>query len=322
MDIIAFGECLIDLLNEGGPLSFQGSAGGAPCNVLAQAAKLNRQCALISMVGEDYFGGWLRAYLGGLGIDTRYIQTTRQAQTTLAFVTLDTGGNRRFSFYRKPGADMLLRPENVPLEAVEETRMFVYGGVSLTKDPARSTLFDTLRRLRGKSVLKIYDPNLRFPLWEGDLDTARKISARGMEFADIVKLSEEELTFLMESACEQEAAHAVLASTPARLLLVTKGAQGCSYYTRTYSGHLNTYDTCVQDTTAAGDSFLGAFLHRLLELSGAIDSLSAQQLEACMDYANAAGAVTASQKGAISSLPDDERIRECQKATPKCGKSC
>ncbi len=318
MDIIAFGECLVDLLNQGGPLSFQGSAGGAPCNVLAQAAKLGRKCALISMVGQDYFGDWLRAYLGELGIDTQYILATRQAQTTLAFVTLDTGGNRRFSFYRKPGADMLLRPEDVPLEAVERARMFVYGGVSLTKDPARSTLFDTLRSLRGKSVLKIYDPNLRFPLWEGDLDAARKISAQGMEFADVIKLSEEELTFLTESACEQEAAQAVFARSPARLLLVTKGAHGCTYYTHAYTGHLNTYDTQVKDTTAAGDSFLGAFLHRLLGLSGTSGGLSAQQLEACVDYANAAGALTASQKGAIASLPNDRMIRDCQRNIPKC----
>ncbi len=317
MDIIAFGECLIDLLNEGGELCFRGSAGGAPCNVLAQAAKLGRKCALVSMVGNDYFGDWLCAYIAGLGIDTQYIHRTDQARTTLSFVTLDREQNRHFSFYRNPGADMLLRPSDVPLEAIRSARVFVYGGVSLTKNPARSTLFDTLEKLRGSSVLKAYDPNLRFPLWEGDLKAAREISFQGMEYADIIKLSGEELLFLTGCSAIRDGARRVLSRTPARLVLVTKGALGCEYYTRSGSGGLNTYDTIIRDTTAAGDSFLGAFLHRLLEVDGDPETLGSHHLEDCIDYANAAGATTASCKGAIASLPDDRAIRECQRTVPR-----
>lgn len=319
MDLIAFGECLIDMLHAGGELSFRGSAGGAPCNVLAQAARLGRRCALVSMVGEDYFGEWLRDYLKGLGIDTQYVRTTGQACTTLAFVTLDREQNRHFSFYRKPGADMLLQPEDVPLDAIAKARAFVYGGVSLTKDPARSTLLDTLQKLHGRPVLKVYDPNLRFPLWEGDLEAARRITCRGMEYADVVKLSDEELAFLTGCPAEGEAVREIFAHTPAQLVLVTKGAHGCAYYTRSYSGRLSTYDTRVQDTTAAGDSFLGAFLHRLLAVEGGLDQIDRHRLEACVDYANAAGAVTASGKGAICSLPDDRMIADCQRTVPHIG---
>ncbi len=317
MDIIAFGECLIDMLNQGDPLAFQGSAGGAPCNVLAQASKLGQKCALISMVGQDYFGDWLRAYIGSIGVDTQYIKTTNQAHTTIAFVTLDQSGNRNFSFYRKPGADMLLCPEDIPLSAIKNARIFVYGGVSLTKDPARSTLFNTLNMLDGQKVVKVYDPNLRFPLWEGDLESAKKISLIGMEYADIIKLSDEELAFLTECQSERDAARMVFDQTPARLLLVTKGAAGCTYYTHSHIDHLDTYHTKVQDTTACGDSFLGAFLHRILALNATAESISIEQISDCIDYANAAGAMTASRKGAISSLPDDAEIRECQKIIPR-----
>ncbi len=316
LQVFAFGECLIDMLNTNPGLSFQGAPGGAPCNVLAQMTLLGHSCALISAVGQDAFGAFLLNYLKERGICTDHIHVTKQAQTTLAFVMLDENHNRHFSFYRNPGADMFIEKQHIPIESIRQANVFVYGGVSMTEDPARSTLFDTLDQIKDSDVLKAFDPNLRFALWK-DPKTARDVTVRGMAYADIVKLSDEELLFLTACSSEADAVSLLFSRYPIKLLLVTKGPCGCTYYTRHRSKHLNTYNTCVQDTTASGDSFFGSFLHRLLLFGKDVLQLSDTELDECVDYANAAGAMTATRKGAITALPDDHEIIHCQRCVPK-----
>ena len=317
-DLISIGELLIDFFpGATGALEFTGKPGGAPCNVAAQAMRLGHRTAVISKLGCDQFGSCLKDYVRELGIESRYISFTAEANTTLAFVHLDESGNRSFSFCRKPGADQMLTAADLPMEELLQAGMVVFGGVGLSAQPIRSTLFQALEELKGKSILA-YDPNLRPPLWEEGEETMRRVSLWGMAYADVVKLSDEELLFLLEQEDLEKAAAQLLACYPnIKLCVITAGPRGC--YLAREGGLLAfpTYDTRVVDTTGAGDSFFGALLHRLLSAGKPLEALEERELAEMMDYANAAGSLTASAKGAIAAMPDDAQIRACMAEVPK-----
>ena len=173
---------------------FSGTVGGAPCNALAQAAKLGSRTAFIGMVGDDAFGRACAHQLDELKIDRTYLAVTQQADTTLAFVTLDKNGDRDFTFYRRPGADTLLTVKNIPFDRIAQSRVYLFGGVSLSQDPTRAAVFYSLFKLSGTSVLRAFDPNLRPVLWE-DLDEAKALGRKAMGLCDILKLSSEEAVF-------------------------------------------------------------------------------------------------------------------------------
>lgn len=317
-DIISIGELLIDMFPSNVQLSFAGIPGGAPCNLVAQAAKLGRKTAVISMVGNDYFGRYLKDYVANLNIDPQFISFTDDASTTLAFVNLDENGDRSFSFYRKPGADMLLSTKNIPIKEIKSSRIFSYGGVALSEDPLRSNLLSLLRTLSNNpKLVTAYDPNLREPLWREGRDTMRSVSLEAISYADILKISDEELLFLTQ---EHDLSSGINKLTNnyknIKICAITCGAKGCFLWHGKNLIHLPTYDTSIVDTTGAGDSFFGAFLHKLLSYSDFPWELDAETLFNCVRYANAAGALTASGKGAIASMPDNSEIEFCMASTP------
>ena len=316
-DLISIGELLVDFFpGAPGAIEFSGKAGGAPCNVAAQAMLLGQKVAVICKLGEDQFGYYLKNYAQELGLDTTYISFTHKANTTLAFVHLDETGNRSFSFYRKPGADQMLELSDLPMDVLARAGAVAFGGVGLSAEPIRSTLFAALEQLRGKTLIA-YDPNLRPGLWLEGESVMRDVTLKGMAYADVVKLADEELQFLLETEDLAEAADKLLNRYPnIRLCLITGGAAGCYMLHEGKLLHAPAYATNVIDTTGAGDAFFGALLHRVLTAGKTVEELTREELQDIMAYSNAAGSLTAAGKGAISSMPDDARIRDCLAHTP------
>ena len=311
LDMIAVGEILIDFVSTG-ELQFSGTVGGAPCNALAQAAKLGSRTAFIGMVGDDAFGRACARQLDELRIDRTHLAVTNRADTTLAFVSLDESGDRDFTFYRRPGADTLLTVKNIPFDRIAQSRVYLFGGVSLSKDPTRAAVFYSLFKLADAPVLKAFDPNLRPALWE-DLDEAKALGRKAMGLCDILKLSDEEAVFF--SGCQNplDGARLLQETFQIPLVLMSMGAKGCSVLLRGDCCHLDAVPVQAVDTTAAGDSFFGAFLHRLLQHPFAkLDEVSPAQVEEAARFASSVAAITVSRRGSIPALPTMEEVREMQ----------
>lgn len=313
-DVVALGECLIDFtpdgVNELGAPRYACNPGGAPANVLAMYNRLGGKTAFIGKVGQDGFGDFLENTLQQAGIDTCGLCRASDVHTTLAFVQLDAQGDRTFSFYRKPGADVCLRSEEVSLSLLEGCRIFHYGSVAMSDEPSRTATFYGAQRAKDAGAILSYDPNFRPALWE-DVQEAAEIMRAGWELADLVKVSYEEMTLLtgtddLQKGLERLCAHG------AALALVTDGARGCAYRTPCCQGVLPAYDVQVVDTTGAGDAFMGAVLHELGGLSAQeIAALPQARLEAILRFANAAGGLTATGRGAILAMPTRGQIEVC-----------
>lgn len=307
-DIIAAGEILIDLVQTGG-LSFSGTVGGAPCNALAQAAKLGSRTAFVGMVGNDSFGRACREQLDRLQIDRAHLSVTDRADTTLAFVTLNEKGERDFTFYRRPGADTLFTVKNIPFDEIAQSRVYLFGGVSLSRDPARAAIFYSLFKLSGAPVLKAFDPNLRPPLWE-DLEEAKALGRKAMGLCDILKLSDSEAVFFSGRQNPLDGARALQEEFSIPLVLVSMGEKGCCVLLGGQRCHIDAVPTQAVDTTAAGDSFFGAFLHRLLQNRfTALSDLAPGQIEEAARFAAAAASVTVSRRGSIPALPSFDEVQ-------------
>ena len=317
-DIMALGECLVDFVctESGGKLHLEGNPGGAPANVLAIAAKLGRSTALVSKVGADHFGAFLRRHLQAAGIGTGSLLQDPLHPTTLAIVRLDEAGNRDFTFYRDRTADVMLAREELPLDELCAARVLHFGSLSLTCEPARAATLAAVTAARAAGAVISYDPNLRPPLWPS-LDAARTQLLAGLALADLVKVSEEELFFLTEAASLDAGAEALFARFPLRLLAVTRGPAGCILYTRTLRCAGATFDTPCVDTTGAGDAFWGAALTWLLEQDRPAEALTQADLAALLDFANAAGSLATTKHGAIPAMPTREEIARCIAAVPR-----
>ena len=230
-DVVALGELLIDFtcqsVDPAGYPTMAAHPGGAPANFLAALAKFGARTALLGKVGSDAFGGLLRDTLRAAGIETRGLAAARDVFATLSFVTLDEHGDRSFSFARKPGADTCLTFEELDLELIREARIFHFGSLSLTDEPARTTTHRAVQYAKAHGKLITYDPNLRPPLWDS-LDTAREQILWGLAQADVVKISQEEVEFLFGLGPEQGAGH-IIRHFGARLVFVTCGADGCFF---------------------------------------------------------------------------------------------
>jgi fructokinase len=318
-DVVALGEILIDFTPAGlspqGNVLFERNPGGAPANVLAAVTRLGGTGAFLGMVGDDAFGHYLRGVLETLGVDVRGLRTTKKADTTLAFVHLDDRGDRSFSFYRRPGADTQLTVQALEKPVIDEGRIFHFGSLSLTDEPSRSTTLAAAAHARSKGRLVSYDPNWRPPLWANDA-TAKAGMQSGLPFADILKVSETELEFLTGDA-DLESGSAKLFDKDRTIVLVTLGPKGCFFRCAQGFGLVETYDTRVVDTTGAGDAFLGALLFRLAHLDRPFEDLSFEEVEELADFANAAGSLCASRRGAIPGMPSMEEIARCRAETPK-----
>lgn len=314
-DIVALGEVLIDFTPiQHEPHSFKQNAGGAPANVLAMLAKLNKKTAFIGKVGNDQFGHFLNDTLQEAQIDTTGLVFSDDVRTTLAFVHLSTDGDRSFSFYRNPGADMTLTKNEVKTEIIEQATLFHFGSLSLTDDTVAEATFHALEVAKQKHKLISYDPNLRANLWSS-LEHAKTMILKGLYYAHIAKVSEEELLFLTGMSQIEEASTYLFETYQLNYLFVTLGADGCYFKSKTTSGHVPAFPVNVVDTTAAGDSFFGAMLYQLLQASSR-ETLTETDLREMVRFANATGALTTTNKGAIASLPSLVQI-EALLATQK-----
>lgn len=312
IDIVALGEILIDFTpsgeNEQGIALFARNPGGAPANVLAMNTKLGGSSAFIGKVGKDVFGSYLRSMLVSSGIDDSGLVTDPAIPTTLAFVQLDEKGDRSFSFYRKPGADMMLTSVEIGLELIDQCRIFHFGSVSLTDEPCRSATFAAAAYARQQGKCVSFDPNYRPLLWESEAD-AKEQMRKGVSMADILKVSEEELTLITGQTDFEPGAQQLLEMGPS-LVLVSLGAKGAYYRSRSGAVWLPTYDVKTIDTTGAGDAFVGAILWQLKDLT--LEEIGSMDLAGIVDFANAAGSMTTTRSGAIPALPTLQEIQSCR----------
>ena len=307
IDVVALGELLIDFATvstdtDGYP-TMAAHPGGAPANFLAALTKFGAKTALIGKVGSDTFGKLLLDTLEKAGIDTRGMVVTDDVFTTLAFVTFDAHGDRDFAFSRKPGADTCLCFEEIDLSLIDEAKVFHFGTLSLTHEPARTATQKCVAYAKSKGKLITYDPNLRKPLW-ADLNEAREQLIWGLHQADVVKISDEEMEFLFGLSPEAGAAH-ILEDFGVKLVFVTCGANGCFFKNANAEGHVPSLSNIsVIDTTGAGDIFGGSALRKLLQTGKSPETLNEAELRDIVTFACTAAGLSTTRSGGISSVPD------------------
>ena len=312
-DIVALGELLIDFTengssDQGNPL-FEANPGGAPCNVLAMLNKLGRSTAFIGKVGSDMFGWQLRSAAREAGICMDGLVMDPAAHTTLAFVKTFPNGDRDFSFYRDPGADMLLREDELPEDMLRQTRIFHFGTLSMTHECVRAATKKAVAIAREAGALISFDPNLRPPLWD-NMEDAKVQIEWGLSQCDILKIADNELEFMTGETNFDRGAAILRERFPGiRVLNVTAGADGSYNYSedgRVFVPSFKLGGTI--ETTGAGDTFCACVLNYVLE-HGAED-LTKHQREEMLRFANAAAYLVTTKKGAIRSMPERERVEE------------
>lgn len=311
-DVVALGELLIDFTasgesGQGNPL-FEANPGGAPCNVLAMLKKLDRSCAFVGKVGDDIFGRQLRQVAEEAGICMDGLSVDPAVHTTLAFVKTFPNGDRDFSFYRNPGADMMLRAEDLPEALISRARIFHFGTLSLTHEPVRSATQNALKLARAGGALISFDPNLRPPLWDS-MEEARQQIAWGLARCDVLKIADNELEFMTGQTDFAKGAAMLQAQYPnIRLLNVTAGAQGSyAFYGQTQVFRPACTKGGVIETTGAGDTFCACVLNFVLDHG--LDGLTEEDLGQMLHFANTAAYLVTTRKGAIRSMPDPEEIQ-------------
>ncbi|WP_438495727.1 PfkB family carbohydrate kinase [Paenibacillus sp. IHBB 3054] len=313
VDITAIGEVLIDFTPAGlsgkGEQLFECNPGGAPANVVVVLSKLGKSTAFIGKVGEDQFGEYLTRILLENGVNTKGLVKESHANTTLAFVHLKEDGDRSFSFYRNPGADMLLGIDDIDLEQIKDTKIFHFGSVSMTHEPSASATLKACIQAKENGALISFDPNLRPALWL-DLEQAKIKIKEGLVLADIVKISEEELQFITGLTDLEEGTRQIQTQFKVKVILVTKAEKGC--FIRFGSGSkwadVPGFKVHTVDTTGAGDAFLGGFLYQLLERGCCIEQIRDQDWIPIVHFANAVGALVTTRKGAIPAIPTYQQV--------------
>ncbi|MBQ9647879.1 MAG: carbohydrate kinase [Oscillospiraceae bacterium] len=310
-DVAALGELLIDFTQNGrseqGNLLFEANPGGAPANVLAMLRKLGHSCVFLGKVGADGFGDVLEETLRGAGIDSRGLRRDKAVHTTLAVVHTFENGDRDFSFYRKPGADINLSADELDADALRNCRIFHFGSLSLTDEPVRTATREAISLAREAGALISYDPNLRPPLWDSD-GAAREQIAWGLAQCDVLKISDNEVEFMCGTTDFDKGAAMLQEQYPnIKLLNITAGAEG-SY---SYYGDFRAFEAgCrlggVIETTGAGDTFCASVLHYVLDHG--VDVLTEPQLHEMLRFANAAAYLVTTKRGAIKSMPEPEDV--------------
>ena len=307
LDVVALGELLIDFtcksVDADGYPTMEAHPGGAPANFLAALSRFGAKTALIGKVGNDAFGKALVNTLENSGIGTSGLIMDSSVFTTMAFVTLDTSGDREFSFARKPGADTQISASEVNSDLIDEAKVFHFGTLSLTTEPARTATVESVLYAKSKGKLITYDPNLRKPLWD-DLAEAKGQMLWGLQQADVVKISDEEVEFLFDLGVEEGAAH-ILRNYAPKLVFVTCGADGCYFMNRNASGWVQSLKNIkVVDTTGAGDIFGGSAVWMLLQKGKVPDELDEAELRHIVSFACTSAGLSTTRSGGISSVPD------------------
>lgn len=310
-DVVALGELLIDftdngLSGQGNPV-FEANPGGAPCNVLSMLRKLGYETAFVGKVGADGFGKQLADVLMETGIRTEGLRWDEYVHTTLAVVHTLPGGDRDFSFYRNPGADMMLTEEELPLEMIGDTRIFHFGTLSMTHENVRKATLKAIQVAKENGALISFDPNLRPPLWDSLDDAAEQIHV-GLGLCDILKIADNEIEFMTGETDFDKGAAILQERYPnIKILNVTAGADGSYSYScghKVFAPSFKLGGTI--ETTGAGDTFCASVLSFVLE--NGVENLSENQLTEMLRFANAAAYLVTTKKGAIRSMPEKAEV--------------
>ena len=308
-DVVGLGELLIDFTMNGkseqGNNMFEACPGGAICNVLAMLSKLERKTAFIGKVGNDQFGRLLNNTIVEVGIDDTGLVIDKEVNTTLAFVHTFADGDREFSFYRKPGADMMLSEEEVNYDLIRQAKVFHLGTLSMTSEPVLSATKKALEVAKEAGCMITFDPNLRPPLW-GTLEDAKKAMEYVFPYCDILKISDNEIQFVSGREDYDEGIQYLIEKYQIPLIFLTMGKEGSRAYYKGKRVECAGFPVKAIETTGAGDTFCGCCVHGVLKYG--IENLTEENLEDILTYANAGAALITLKKGAIRSMPDPEDI--------------
>ena len=313
--VIAIGEALIDFIphEKGRALNnvenFLRVPGGAPLNVAAAVAKLGGKSQMLTKLGQDGFGDAILNEVKPLGVDVSRISRTKEANTALAFVSLREDGERDFSFYRNPSADMLLSAEEICSEDFNERDILHFCSVSLIDAPIKEAHRRAIEIAKEKGCLISFDPNVRLPLWKQPED-CRKAILEFLPLSNIVKISDEELEFITGIKDEKEALDSLLTGD-VKVIIYTKGTNGAEFITKERVIFSPSFKVSAQDTTGAGDSFIGSLLYQVAEGEYSLEelvTLSEDKVQEILTFSNATAALTVCKKGAIGALPLKEEV--------------
>lgn len=309
-DVVALGELLIDFTQNGfsaqGNGLFEANPGGAPCNVLSMLNNLGKKTAFIGKVGNDQFGLLLKATLEELGIGTENLLLDDEIHTTLAMVHTLAGGDRDFSFYRNPGADMMLTADEVREDLIASAKIFHFGTLSMTHEGIREATRKALDAARAAGCLISFDPNLRPTLWDS-LDTAKEQVLYGLKYCDVLKISDNEIRWLTGEEDFTAGVEKIRKIRDIPLILVSMGPDGSRAYYRDMMVEVAPFlreDTV--ETTGAGDTFCATVLNFVLE--NGLGGLTREQLQTMLRYANAAASIITTRKGALKVMPKPEEV--------------
>lgn len=315
-NIVCFGEAIIDFLGQPGPdqtMLFKRNAGGAPANVAVAVACLGGNAVFVGMFSQDSFGDFLLDSLNNAGVDIRYVARTNQANTALAFVTLNQNGERSFSFYRPPAADLLFRNEHFNDAIFGDMYALHVCSNSMTEPEIAETTFAGMLRAREAGALVSFDMNLRLQLWSSETNVLPRLW-RALQYADLVKLSEEEMNYLITYSGNRKAVLDQLWEGNARLLIVTNGADPIQWYTSQGAGKVNPIPVEALDTTAAGDAFVGGLLTYLAERNvgraNLTDFANSDKLDEALRFASACGAIAVTRLGSFSAMPNRNDVQQ------------
>jgi len=322
MDIVTLGELLIDMFpaKVGQPLgkveAFTPKPGGAPANVAVAARRLGAQTAFIGKVGQDPFGESLKRVLDDEGVETRGLRFDEHARTTMAVIAMPDENSAEFFFYRNPGADYLLRADELDVGLLKNAKAFHFGSLSLTNEPARNATFDAARLARDAGALVSYDVNYRPSLWK-EPRRALVLAQRMLPNVDLLKVNEVEVALLAEreaidpgniSSLEQ-AARELLEKGP-QLVIVTLGKDGSYFQTEIAGKYIPPFKVQTIDAIGCGDAFVAGLLSKLVAGVNWRDNLSSEYLQEALRYANAVGALTSTKRGVIPALPTADEVEQ------------
>ena len=315
-DVVALGELLIDFTDNGisgqGNTIFEANPGGAPCNVLAMLQKLGNKTAYIGKVGKDIFGTKLKEVLKEVGIDTSGLVMDKKVRTTLAFVQTLKGGDRDFSFYRNPGADMMLEEGDINNSLIKNCKIFHFGTLSMTHKGVRKATKKAIKKAKESGALISFDPNLRPPLWES-LDDAKKQVEYGLGQCDILKISDNEIQWFTGEKDFDKGIKKLQDRYSIKLIVLSMGKDGSRAY---YKNLRVEKPAFVQkntiETTGAGDTFGGCCLNFILKYG--LDNMDQEKLEKMLTFANAAASLITTKKGALRVMPTKDEVKDFIKA--------
>lgn len=309
-DVIALGELLIDFtqngLSEQGNGLFEANPGGAPCNVLSMLNNLGKKTSFIGKVGKDQFGITLKKSLDDLGIGTENLMMDEEIHTTLALVHTFEDGDRDFSFYRNPGADMMLRADELKEELLKDTRLFHFGTLSMTHEGVRAATKKAVATAKEAGALISFDPNLREPLWD-TLEHAKEQIRWGLGQCDLLKISDNEIQWLTEETDFTEGVKKIREEFPIPLILVSMGKEGSrAYYKDGYVEVAPFLQKNTIETTGAGDTFCACIINYVLDHG--LENLTDAQLKEMLTFANASASIITTRKGALRVMPTKEEV--------------